>query len=147
MPATLTSDVQRRSAFGNALAEAMRVRRITQAELGARLNNMRQPSISAWKSGEALPPDVETVFRIEAALTLQPGHLSRYLGFMPVDGMVRASTVRDAVMVDELLSESGRRILLSVYEELTSGPPTSPGRKPAKKAPAAKSRPRRRRTE
>lgn len=119
MPATLTADEKRRARFGNALAEAMRVRELTQAELGELLNQMRQSSISAWTTGTALPPDVETVFRLEQALKLRPGHLSRHLGFLPITKLPPV-TVADAVLGDSRLDATAQRILLVTYKELVA---------------------------
>lgn len=119
MPATLTADETRRARFGDALAEAMRVRQITQAALGELLDEMRQSSISAWRTGSALPPDVETVFRLEKALKLAPGHLSRHLGFLPAK-RATAPSVSEAIMADSHLDAAGQRILLTAYQELAA---------------------------
>jgi transcriptional regulator with XRE-family HTH domain len=119
MPATLTTNPKRRAAFGKALAEAMRVRQITQMRLGEDLGDMRQSSISAWRSGNALPPDIETVFRLEKVLKVPAGHLSRVLGFMPVErGQLATIDVTEAVMTDGRLDAAGRRMVLGVYDEL-----------------------------
>lgn len=120
MPATLTADEKRRTRFANALAEAMRVRELTQAELGELLDQMRQSSISAWTTGNALPPDVETVFRLEHVLKLRPGHLSRHLGFLPITKLPQVATVTDAVLADDRLDDSAQRILLATYKELVA---------------------------
>lgn len=118
MPATLTTNARRRAAFGRALDEAMRVRQMTQEKLGERLGDMGQSTISAWKSGHALPPDIETVFRLEKVLKLPAGHLSRVLGFMPAGRDHIEPDVTAAVMADERLDEAGRRMVLGVYDEL-----------------------------
>lgn len=122
MPATLTANNKRRTAFGRALTEAMQVRHMTQMQLGDRLGHMRQSSISAWASGQALPPDIETVFRLERVLKLKPGHLSRLLGFVPAeDKELDPPDVIEAIMADPQLDDSGRRMVLGIYEELVAG--------------------------
>lgn len=118
MPATLTTNARRRAAFGRALNEAMSVRQMTQERLGERLGDMGQSTISAWKSGHALPPDIETVFQLEKVLKLPAGHLSRLLGFMPVSRDRVELDVTAAVMADERLDGAGRRMVLGVYDEL-----------------------------
>lgn len=120
MPATLTSDEKRRTRFGQALSEAMHTQGLTQAELGARLNEMRQSSISAWTTGAALPPDVETVFALERALKLTPGQLSKHLGFLPTRRSKTVLTVADAVKADDRLDDAGQRVLLATYKELVN---------------------------
>jgi transcriptional regulator with XRE-family HTH domain len=138
MPAsTVTSDRARRAAFGAALQQALDVRRMTQAELGIHLDGLKQSTISAWKTGESIP-DADTVFAVEIALSLRPGQLSRHLGFLPVDLIDVPVSVPEAIEGDELLDDGGKRILLAVYDELTSGPPTKQGRKPAKRPVAKK---------
>lgn len=118
MPATLTSDEKRRTRFGHALSEAMRIQGFTQAGLGARLGEMGQSSISAWTTGGALPPDVETVFALERALKLSPGQLSKHLGFLPTSKARSVLTVADAVLADDHLDDDGQRVLLATYKEL-----------------------------
>lgn len=117
MPATLTTNAKARTAFGSALGEAMDQLGMSQAALGERLNHMRQPAISAWINGHALPPDIETVFKVEKVLKLAPGTLSKYLGFLPPKAPV---SVLDAIHADQALDASGKRAMTAVYEELIS---------------------------
>lgn len=116
MPATLTANEKRRSSFGSALTKAMRLQRLTQSELGEMLGDIGQSSISAWTTGNALPPDVETVFALERALRLPPGHLSKHLGFLPA----KLAMVPNAVRADDRLDDDGQRIMLTTYKDLVA---------------------------
>lgn len=128
MSATLSANDRRRTRFGKALAEAITDCDYTQTEFGEVLGDVRQSSISGWCSGASLPPDVETVFRIEKLLDLEPGELSRLLGFLPV----RNLSVADAVMADNQLDEAGRQIVLSTYREVAAAKKRHPtAHKPA----------------
>lgn len=118
MPATLTTNERRRSAFAKALTAAMDARNMTQERLGARLGNLRQSTISAWTSGHALPPDIDTVFRLEKVLKLSPGTLSRQLGFMPTAPTDGDPDVRQAILADVSLDAGERAAMLNVYDTL-----------------------------
>lgn len=117
--AKLTPAEAGRRAFGEALAEAMSIREFTQVQV-ADLLGMTQSSVSAWRSGIAAP-DPDIIFELERMLSLAPGHLSRHLGFLPLEAGKRApASVRDAVIGDSLLGEQAKRAVLAVYEELKS---------------------------
>lgn len=122
-----TPEEIRRGAFGEAVAEAMHMRQITQVEVGELLG-VTQSSVSAWRSGQAAP-DPDTVFDLERTLRLGPGHLSRHLGYLPLEAGKRAAvTVQDAVLADALLAEQAKRAVLAVYEELKNRGGTRRGR-------------------
>jgi transcriptional regulator with XRE-family HTH domain len=108
-----------RPTFGAALAGALRARGTTQHALG-RLLGIGQSTISAWVADRAVPSQA-VVFRVEAALDLAPGTLSRHLGYLPVDAAV-PSTVLDCLAVDPALTDGQRAALRAVYEELTRLP-------------------------
>ncbi len=84
--------------FGEALARAMSVRGMTHRRLGEELG-VTQSAISAWKSGAA-EPSPRTVFAIERALELPPGHLSRTLGYVPISGRPAGTASFDEVVLE-----------------------------------------------
>lgn len=108
-------DRRRLKDFGEELARAMTVRGMTHRQLGDELGGVTPSAISAWKSGAA-EPSSRTVFAIERALQLPPGHLSRHLGYLPVDGKRSAdSSVEESVLIDPLLDDVQKRGLLALY--------------------------------
>lgn len=124
---------ERRRAFGNALADAMSVRDLTQSGLGKLIGGVSQPSISAWLSGES-KPEADVVFEIERVLELPPGHLSRHLGYLPIEAVkAPPATFEAVVMSDPLLDDPAKRGLLAMYRELTSRRLTSRGGRPKKR--------------
>ncbi len=74
-----------RQAFGTAVAGALAVRDLTQRALADALG-VKQPTVSAWLSGESEPASA-VVFELERVLELPPGHLSRHLGYLPPDAV------------------------------------------------------------
>lgn len=110
---------ERRKAFGDALAEALQVRGVTQAQLGQQIGRITQSAISQWRSGEA-EPNPETVFKVEKALDLPPGHLSRHLGYLPPSAENTTSlTTEDMLVNDPLLDDIQKRGMLAMYREFT----------------------------
>lgn len=85
------------------------------AELEERAKPYPQGTVSGWLN--IYPPNPETVFRIEQALDQTAGTLSRLLGYLPSDALP-ATSVRDAIASDPLLSETGRGNMLALYESL-----------------------------
>lgn len=66
-------------ALGKALASSPKSQSVVAGELGVSTSTM-----SSWKLGQ--PPALPAmVFALEGALDLPPGHLSRHLGYLPVD--------------------------------------------------------------
>lgn len=113
MATTLT-----RTAFAVALHNAITEAEVTHADLADTLG-VATSGISQWTTSRATPsPD--TVFRIEEALGLKPGTLSKTLGYLPVNAR-QILTVPQAVDLDDQLTPLGRRLLLSAYRELVRG--------------------------
>lgn len=110
--------VARRRRFGEALGEAMGVRRVTQKDLGALLGGVSQPAISAWISGDA-EPNPATVFEVERVLQLPPGGLAKILGYLPTAAVAVTTGFEAVVMGDPLLDERSKSGLLAMYRELT----------------------------
>lgn len=112
----LTNDEQQgKVLFGAALAEAMSSVGMRQADLAERFGTS-QSTVSAWMHGKKTRPVV--VFAIEDILGLDPGTLSRHLGYLPVvtKGATPA-TFDDCVEGDRLLSASQKSVVKQMYEE------------------------------
>lgn len=75
-----------------------------------------QPQISRYLAGESTP-EPRRVFAIEQALELRPGHLSRLLGYLPVDA-VPAVDVASAAAEDPHLTAEQREDLVAVWETM-----------------------------
>jgi len=107
------ADKKRVAAFANALRDRLADSGMTQAELGSRLKGMSQTTVSHWVAGNRVPSPMQ-VFEIERALRLEPGDLSRHLGFLP-NSAVPTMTVEEAVSSDPKLNSQQRRGLVAVY--------------------------------
>jgi transcriptional regulator with XRE-family HTH domain len=69
---------QRRKALGHAIRQARKP--MNQTELGRKVGRP-QASISMWENGQ-VALQIEQVFRLEAALGLEPGSLLRDAGYV-----------------------------------------------------------------
>jgi transcriptional regulator with XRE-family HTH domain len=64
-------------------------------------------------------PRPDATIRLEQALKLEPGHLSRLLGYLPATTEPALTTgVVEAAKADPRLGESERALLIAVYREL-----------------------------
>lgn len=107
--------------FASALVDAVSVRRVTQKHLADELGTT-QPAVSAWTRADAEPAP-STVFALERALELPPGHLSRLLGYLPLDAVEGSAATFEAVVSgDPILDETQKRGLLALYREFASRP-------------------------
>lgn len=115
-PGTVTSENSTSSVshFGPALAQALRIRHVTQSELARRLAVTRT-TVNEWVNDKSAPAP-ETVFKIERALGLPPGDLSIHLGFLPPD--VRRAQPRSFMAFVRTLSElsdESKEAVIEVY--------------------------------
>lgn len=105
--------------FGTAFADALAARGWSQRGFASHYGTT-QTTINRWCSGDV--PDPHTVFDLEQTLDLEPGSLSRHLGFVP-DGpgrRKRPDTVA-AITADPALDDRARAVMLAVYRALTDG--------------------------
>jgi transcriptional regulator with XRE-family HTH domain len=111
-----------RSTFGRMLADALKGRRMKQEDL-ARSLGTTQSSVSGWINGK-YEPAAATVFTIERALELDPGSLSRPLGYLPVEPAAQPMSVESAIAQCGTLDDEAKVALASVYRLLVarSGP-------------------------
>ena len=105
-----------RARFGRLLAQALKARGMKQEHLAGALGTT-QSSVSGWINGK-YEPAAETVFRIERCLALAPGHLSRPLGYLPVDAISTPPGVESAIHQSPLLEEDEKAALVAVYQAL-----------------------------
>ena len=80
--------ILRRGRFGRALRAAREAAGMNQTAFAEHLSSddrpISQSLVSRWELGQ-VEPEPYQVFDIEASLNIEPGNLSRYLGFAPVD--------------------------------------------------------------
>lgn len=92
---------------------------MTQRELGASAG-VTQSSIAQYERGANLP-DKETAIKMEHALGIRSGHLTRLLGFLPADATrVGRPDVIDSISRDPLLSGHDRNLLLTLYSAMVA---------------------------
>ena len=107
---------ERRLAFGRLLAEALKSRGMKQEDLARKLGTT-QSSVSGWINGK-YEPAAATVFSIERSLTMEPGTLSRPLGYLPVEPASRSVSVEGAIAQNTLLDEEQKTALSAMYRLL-----------------------------
>lgn len=140
-----------RLAFGRLLAEALQGRRMKQEDL-ARLLGTTQSSVSGWINGK-YEPAAATVFTIERSLGVDPGSLSRPLGYLPVEPAARTVSVEAAITQSPHLEADAKAALAALYRVLAKRgalavvspiPRPAPSKKRDRPAgpPAATTRPR-----
>jgi transcriptional regulator with XRE-family HTH domain len=119
--ATRTASVvvtqQQKTAFRRALRRAREAAGESQSGLSQKLGLSRS-AVWQWENGETVPtPD--NVATVEQALGLQPGSLSRLLGYLPA-GVVDQETISviEALEADPRLGERERELLAAMYRQL-----------------------------
>lgn len=125
---------------------------MTQEDL-ARTLGTTQSSVSGWINGR-YEPAAATVFTVERSLGLEPGGLSRPLGYLPVEPASRSVSVEGAIAQSPQLDDEEKAALSAMYRVLakqssrTGGAdrprsqPVSPNRGRAPGAPGTAVRPR-----
>ena len=77
-----------------------------------------QASMSHWTKGQAEPVR-HVVYAMELLLNLQPGLLSRHLGYLPTFAVSIAPVdVETALLADDRLTPDQRQLLLATYRTL-----------------------------
>ena len=134
------SDGNRRLGFGRLLTDAMKVRGMRQEDLAGMLGTT-QSSVSGWINGK-YEPAAGTVFTVERCLGVEPGALSRPLGYLPVEPAARTISVEGAIAQSPLLDDEEKAALVSMYRVLvTRSTQSASGKGPRDRVQAA-SRPR-----
>ena len=125
-----------RFAFGRLLAQALRSRRMKQDDL-ARSLGTTQSSVSGWINGR-YEPGAATVFTIERELGLDPGSLSRPLGYLPVEPAARPVSVDAAITQSPHLDDDAKDALSALYRVLASRSTAIAPSRPRRQAPTKK---------
>lgn len=128
------SDGDRRVGFGRVLADAMKARGMKQEDLAGMLGTT-QSSVSGWINGK-YEPAAATVFTVERCLGIEPGSLSRPLGYLPVEPVARTLTVEGAIAQSGNLDDEEKAALAAMYRLLVKrstrgGGPERPRNQPA----------------
>jgi transcriptional regulator with XRE-family HTH domain len=111
---------EQREAFRQALRHTREQRGLTQRAL-SRIIGLTNSAVWQWEQGKAIPRP-EIVAKLEAALDLGPGVLSRLLGYLPITAPPDKATmdVLEALQADPKLGERERKLLATIYRELVA---------------------------
>ena len=110
---------EQREAFRQALRHTREQRGLTQRAL-SRIIGLTNSAVWQWEQGRAIPRP-EIVAKLEAALDLGPGVLSRLMGYLPT------MDVLDALQADPKLGARERKLLATFYRELVAQREASQG--------------------
>jgi len=109
---------EQKAEFRRVLRETRLRRRLSQRALG-RVASASPNAVSQWESGRSLPVPAK-VPALERALELEPGALSRLLGYLPItsgDDKVSLDVI-EAIRRDERLGQDGQELLITMYRQL-----------------------------
>jgi transcriptional regulator with XRE-family HTH domain len=108
-----------REVFRRALRQAREDAGLSQRAL-ARAAGVTAGAVWQWeRDNGSTVPRLDMTTRLEQVLKLEPGHLSRLLGYLPAAAEPgTATSVVAAVHADPRLEESERELLIAVYREL-----------------------------
>ena len=112
-------DANRRLGFGRLLSDALKARGMRQDDLAGLLGTT-QSSVSGWINGR-YEPAAPTVFTVERCLGMEPGSLSRPLGYLPVEPASRLVSVESAIAQSPQLDDEEKAALSAVYRVLARG--------------------------
>jgi transcriptional regulator with XRE-family HTH domain len=94
----------------------MKARGMRQDDLAAMLGTT-QSSVSGWINGK-YEPAAATVFTVERSLGMEPGSLSRPLGYLPVEPVSRVVSVEGAIAQAANLDDEEKAVLSAMYRVL-----------------------------
>ena len=108
----------RREEFRRVLAKTRAERRLSLAALG-RSVGVSKSAVAQWENGRSLPVPAK-VPDLEQALELEPGALSRLLGYVPITSGDDKTTldVIEAIQRDVRLGRHGQELLITMYRQL-----------------------------
>jgi transcriptional regulator with XRE-family HTH domain len=107
-----------RDEFRRVLKETRTRRRLSLRALGA-VAGVSKSAVAQWENGRSLPVPGK-VPDLERALELEPGTLSRLLGYLPIaSGDAKTSLdVIEAIRHDARLGQHGQELLITMYRQL-----------------------------
>jgi transcriptional regulator with XRE-family HTH domain len=108
-----------REVFRRALRQAREEAGLSQRAL-ARAVDVTPAAAWQWeRDNGSTVPRMDMTTRLEQVLKLEPGHLSRLLGYVPATTEPgTATSVVAAARADPRLGDSERELLIAVYREL-----------------------------
>jgi transcriptional regulator with XRE-family HTH domain len=108
-----------REVFRRALRQAREDAGLSQRAL-ARAVDVTAGAVWQWeRDNGSTVPRLDLTTRLERVLKLEPGHLSRLLGYLPATAEPGTVTsVVAAARADPRLGDSERELLIAVYREL-----------------------------
>ena len=109
-----------REVFRRALRQAREDAGLSQRAL-ARAVNVSPGAVWQWERDEdGTVPRLDMAARLEQVLKLEPGHLSRLLGYVPAAAAEPGTitSVVAAARADPRLGDSERELLIAIYREL-----------------------------
>lgn len=121
MSRNINTTAEQRKAFSVALEAAMQSAGIrSTADLYRRGTaagiERTQDTFSTWCRGEVEPTRPDLLI-IEAICGVEPGHLSRHLGWVPV-GINNSVTIEQLILADPDLTDANKATLLGLLEQL-----------------------------
>lgn len=112
------STAEQRERFASALRQALAGLKLSGRAL-ARAVGVSPAAVGHWRRGETAPrPDMAA--KLETVLELDPGTLSRLLGYVVINqtGDGRAFSVAEAVQAESRLGPLEKTLLMNIYREL-----------------------------
>jgi transcriptional regulator with XRE-family HTH domain len=117
---------QQKAVFRRALRRAREAAGQSQSALARNLGLSRS-AVWQWEGGRAIPDEAH-VAALERELQLQPGSLSRLLGYLPTSAVEREMmSVIEALEADPKLGERERDLLATMYRQLVKQRETGSG--------------------
>lgn len=98
-----------------------------------------QSSVSGWINGK-YEPAAAIVFGVERVLGMEPGSLSRPLGYLPVEPVSRTVSVEGAIAQSTQLDDDEKAALLALYRVLSNKRARSAGPERPRNQPASAKR-------
>lgn len=117
---------EQRSALGARMKAARQAHGWTRQEFCDRLGTDSRDQawspqrIMNYENGDRVPKDLADLWLLEEGLRLDPGRLSRHLGFLPIGADCPEYDVEDALSADPRLDPDDRHALLTAYWETLS---------------------------
>jgi transcriptional regulator with XRE-family HTH domain len=113
------STPEQMAAFGQAIAEELRSRGLTQAQLRRDLeealgDTIHQTTVSNWVAGKHEPSRTQAIL-LEEFLRAAPGSLTRHIGYLPLTAHPTIDVI-DAIGADPGLTPEQREDLTAQYE-------------------------------
>ncbi|MDX6275849.1 MAG: hypothetical protein QOJ92_3059 [Frankiales bacterium] len=133
-----SDDAARRLDFGRLLSDALKARGMKQDDLAGLLGTT-QSSVSGWINGR-YEPAAPTVFTVERCLGMDPGSLSRPLGYLPVEPVSRSVSVESAIAQSAQLDDEEKAALSTMYRVLVKRSTRTTGGERPRSQPASPNR-------